>query len=88
MRGSAAARGYDGKWRKERAKFLKENPLCKHCYDEGELLEATVVDHIVPHKGDKKLFWNKKNWQPLCKRHHDSKTVREDGGFGRSLESK
>jgi 5-methylcytosine-specific restriction protein A len=42
-----------------------------------------VVDHIVPHKGEKVAFWNRANWQPLCKRCHDIKTATEDGGFGR-----
>jgi 5-methylcytosine-specific restriction endonuclease McrA len=32
---------------------------------------ADVVDHIVPHKMDKALFWDRSNWQPLCKWHHD-----------------
>lgn len=25
--------------------------------------EATVVDHITPHRGDKKLFWDEGNLQ-------------------------
>ncbi len=45
---------------------------------------ADVVDHIIPHKGDQSLFWDSSNWQPLCKHHHDQKTAREDGGFGRA----
>ncbi|WP_309252328.1 HNH endonuclease signature motif containing protein [Paenibacillus spongiae] len=43
---------------------------------------ATVIDHIKPHKGNKVLFWDRNNWQPLCKSHHDKKTARYDGGFG------
>lgn len=27
---------------------------------------AQVLDHIVPHKGDKTLFWDSANWQGLC----------------------
>lgn len=40
---------------------------------------ATVVDHIIPHRGDlsSAAFWDETNWQPLCKRHHDRKTARE-----------
>ncbi|WP_338080605.1 HNH endonuclease signature motif containing protein [Cohnella luojiensis] len=49
----------------------------------GRVVAATVVDHIKPHKGNKILFWDKNNWQPLCKQHHDRKTAIEDGGFGR-----
>jgi 5-methylcytosine-specific restriction protein A len=40
---------------------------------------ATVVDHIVPHRGNQKLFWDRKNWQSLCKTHHDRKTAQESG---------
>lgn len=39
---------------------------------QGRTVVATVVDHIVPHKGDKRLFWDSKNWQALCKPCHDS----------------
>lgn len=82
-RGTATERGYDGRWRKARAAFLRRNPLCVHCEREELVVAATVVDHIIPHKGDSGLFWDELNWQPLCKRHHDIKTAREDGGFGR-----
>ncbi|MNK92917.1 HNH endonuclease [compost metagenome] len=81
-RGTAAQRGYSSQWRKARLGFLRKHPLCKHCQDKERLTEATVVDHIKPHKGDKALFWERDNWQPLCKKCHDIKTAREDGGFG------
>jgi 5-methylcytosine-specific restriction protein A len=38
---------------------------------------ATVVDHIVPHRGDQRLFWDEANWAALCKPCHDAKTARE-----------
>ena len=41
---------------------------------QGVYTKATVVDHIVPHRGDPKLFWDPDNWQTLCKRCHDKKT--------------
>jgi 5-methylcytosine-specific restriction protein A len=47
-------------------------------------MEATEVDHIVPHKGDMDLFWDRGNWRAMSKPCHAAKTVREDGGFGRS----
>jgi 5-methylcytosine-specific restriction protein A len=40
------------------------------------------VDHIIPHKGNKGLFWTRFNHQALCKSCHDRKTATEDGGFG------
>jgi 5-methylcytosine-specific restriction enzyme A len=81
-RGTAAQRGYNSKWRKARLGYLKKHPLCVQCECEGKLTPATVVDHIIPHKGDKQLFWDKNNWQSLCAHHHSIKTAKEDGGFG------
>jgi 5-methylcytosine-specific restriction protein A len=58
---------------------------CPDC-QEGKirLTPATVVDHRIPHKGDKQLFWDSTNWQAMSKPCHDRKTAREDGGFGRT----
>lgn len=77
-RATANERGYDSKWRTARNRFLKANPLCIRCKEEGRLVKATVVDHVKPHRGDKKLFWDESNWQALCKRCHDKKTMTED----------
>jgi 5-methylcytosine-specific restriction protein A len=79
QRPSASQRGYGARWQRYRAWFLAQNCACREC---GRA--ATVVDHIRPHRGDYDLFWDELNHQPLCKRCHDQKTAREDGGFGRS----
>ena len=51
------------------------------CEVEGHVTAATVVDHIIPHRGDENLFWERDNWQSLCKLHHDSdKQVFEKSG--------
>jgi 5-methylcytosine-specific restriction endonuclease McrA len=34
-------------------------------------------DHVVPHGGDERLFWDEDNWAPTCKPCHDTKTARE-----------
>lgn len=75
MRGTAAQRGYDKHWRTASRAYLARNPLCAECRREGKLKPATVVDHIEPHRGDKKLFWDQSNWQSLCKLCHDRKTA-------------
>ena len=75
---SAASRGYGTAWRKARKQYLEEHPLCVECMKEGRYVKATVVDHVVPHRGDKVLFWDRSNWQALCKRCHDRKTMHED----------
>ena len=61
---SASSRGYGSAWQKARKAF--------------RYVKATDVDHIVPHRGDQKLFWDRSNWQALCHRHHSMKTRRED----------
>jgi 5-methylcytosine-specific restriction enzyme A len=59
-----------------RTRALAQSPLCVLCSRTGNIVEATEVDHIVPHRGDPALFWSLLNVQPLCKRHHDEKTAR------------
>ncbi|MHA6481074.1 HNH endonuclease [Paenibacillus sp. strain BS8-2] len=81
-RRSSTSRGYNYEWQMARKAFLRENPLCKYCINAGRVEASTVVDHIIPHRGDQVLFWLRSNWQALCKAHHDAKTAREDGGFG------
>ena len=75
---SASSRGYGSAWQKARKQYLSAHPLCVMCMKEGQYRKATVVDHIIPHRGDEKLFWDRSNWQSLCKRHHDLKTGNED----------
>jgi 5-methylcytosine-specific restriction protein A len=79
-RPSTAARGYGGRWQRARRAYLQTNPLCVACRAEGRVAAATVVDHIVPHRGDQDLFWDETNWQALCIEHHNVKSAREGGG--------
>lgn len=74
-------KGYTRRWQKDRDRFLKTHPLCVRCQAAGKLTPATVVDHIVPHRGDQVLFWDQNNWQALCKPCHDRKTMTEDRLF-------
>lgn len=85
-RGTAASRGYGHRWQQARAAFLQQHPLCRMCSTPSRPVAASVVDHIEPHRlseakdsGDavqiaaaQKRFWSRDNWQPLCKRCHDS----------------
>lgn len=75
---SSAARGYGYAWQKARKAYLAAHPLCAMCSTESNPVAATVVDHIKPHGGNRALFWDKENWQPLCKRCHDSVKQREE----------
>lgn len=66
---------YGYKWQTAREDFLRKHPLCQcpDC-DEGRkrVRASSVVDHKIPHRGDLKLFWDRKNWQALAKQCHDS----------------
>ena len=75
---SAAKRGYGSRWQRVSKAYLQSHPLCVECMKRGRYTKATVVDHIVPHRGDQKLFWDQANWQALCTHHHNIKTGRED----------
>lgn len=75
---SASSRGYSRAWQKASKAYLTSHPLCVNCVKEGKYTKATVVDHIVPHRGDQTLFWDQNNWQALCKKCHDKKTWTED----------
>ncbi|MCG9081149.1 HNH endonuclease [Laribacter hongkongensis] len=77
---TAAERGYGHQWRKARASFLRRHPLCVMCLAEGLTVAATVVDHINPHRGDQRLFWDSSNWQPLCASCHSGAKQREERG--------
>jgi len=76
-RDSAAARGYDSKWRMTRSAFLKKHPTCS---EPGCQAKATHVDHIKARAQGGSDEWS--NLQGLCHSHHSSKTNAIDGGFG------
>lgn len=72
-RPSSTARGYDRKWRRVRAMFLRRHPACELCGG-----EATEVHHMVPLAEGGTHAWA--NLQPLCKRCHSRVTA--GGGHG------
>ncbi len=70
-RGSAYSRGYNRPWAKASKGYLAKHPLCLGCDAIGRIVPAALVDHVIPHRGDRVLFWDSDNWQPCCKWHHD-----------------
>jgi len=61
-------------WRKFRAWYIKQHPLCEVCKRNGKLVSAYLVDHIVEIKdGGDKLSAD--NAQSLCCRCHAQKTA-------------
>jgi 5-methylcytosine-specific restriction protein A len=81
-RGTPAERGYTREWATQRRLYLMAHPICRSCG-----AAASEVDHIEPHRGDQRLFWDSANWQPLCRTCHSRKTALEDGGFGNARAS-
>lgn len=79
---TTAEKGYGGRWQKYREQFLQQHPLCRMCYERGFLVPATVVDHIVPHRGDERLFWDAMNHQPLCVQCHNVDKARIEREMG------
>jgi hypothetical protein len=55
------------------------------CLDQGKVVPAEIVDHIIPHKGDINLFWLGK-LQSLCATCHSStKQQLEEHGFASDI---
>lgn len=82
-RGTAAARGYDARWRKLRTLVLADEPLCRTCLAAGYTTPASEVDHIIPARQQRGLFYTRSNLQALCKSCHSKKTATEDSTFAR-----
>ena len=81
VRDKTAERGYDSKWQMASKAYLRTHKACRirgpRCTQ-----VATCVDHIVPHKRDRKVFWNRKNWQAACGPCNSWKAAKREGGFG------
>ena len=59
-------------WQRLSRQFLDENYICSECPSVSE-----HCDHIKPHGGNPKLFWDVRNWQALCASCHGKKTRKE-----------
>ena len=66
-------------WRKLSRAYLIRNPLCAQCQDEGRIVLATQVDHIVAVK-DGGTWFDRSNLQALCDKHHGLKTLFAEQG--------
>lgn len=76
-RKTSRERGYDWQWQQAADAWKKENPLCAECLRHERLTPVYAVDHIKPHRGDKELFWDRSQWQSLCRSCHSIKTRME-----------
>lgn len=64
-------------WRTAAHAYLARNPLCVFCEQYNRLTAAQCVDHIIPWRGDRELFWDHDNWQSLCNSCHGRKGIAE-----------
>jgi 5-methylcytosine-specific restriction protein A len=49
--------------------FLRDLYTCRLC---RQVTASAICDHIKPHRGDDRLFFDEANLQTLCKQCHDS----------------
>ena len=79
----ANARGYNYQWQQASSRYLDEHPCCAHCgrtvYRGRQRRHPRKghVDHIKPHQGSRRLFWDEDNWQTLCATCHGVKSRAE-----------
>lgn len=67
-------------WVEGRKRFLAANPWCIWCARFGVQTAATRVNHRIPHRGHRRLFLDKSNWEPVCERCHNSACKQQDRG--------
>lgn len=63
-------------WTQASREYRRDNPICVECRSEGRIVAAHCVDHINP-VAEGGSFWDKSNWQSLCKTHHHRKSAKE-----------
>ena len=69
------------RWRDLRLRIFRrdlytcQRPRCGRVEVNTSLL---VCDHVRPHRGDVRLFWDETNLQTLCKSCHDTIKQREE----------
>jgi 5-methylcytosine-specific restriction protein A len=69
------------RWKRIRDSHLMHEPLCRACKERGRLVEAKIVDHIIPIRRSGDPF-DAANFQSLCTSCHSEKSIREGSRFG------
>ena len=71
-RKSARKRGYTASWDAAAKAHRAGEPLCQYCLKlDGRVTAAALVDHLYPHKGNMRLFWDRIFWISSCRNCHD-----------------
>lgn len=77
-RPNPSRRGYTYRWKLAALRYRKHHTACAMFGIDPKCTGvATCVDHIKPHGGEKRGFFDKRNWQALCTGCHNRKTARE-----------
>lgn len=72
-------------WRLRRQRQLARVAYCEPCLRAGRTRKATIANHKVPHRGDRKLFFEGL-LESACKSCHDGAIQREElEGFSREI---
>lgn len=69
-------------WKAIRERQLDAEPLCRRCKAKGFDVLATVVNHVIPHRGDWERFISGP-FESLCKPCHDGEVQAEEKAAGR-----
>jgi 5-methylcytosine-specific restriction protein A len=72
-------------WRNRALQQLRKQPCCEACLRGGRIEAAELADHVVPHRGDRRLF-DEGELQSLCRHCHASpKQSDEVRGYSREV---
>lgn len=71
------------RWQKLREQVLvRDAYTCKQtgviCMGKHPADNSPVVDHVKPHHGDERLFWDIENLQTVSKAYHDSEKQKQE----------
>ena len=72
---------HSARWTRESKVFREKHPLCAICLEKGLLVPSEVVDHIIP-VAVCSDFWDKTNWQALCRKCNIEKGNKEKSSDG------
>jgi 5-methylcytosine-specific restriction endonuclease McrA len=80
---SAAAAQYrqwykTAEWQDIRRQRFAMEPYCRYCTEAGRTIRAISCDHVIPHRGDRSLFFDINNTASLCGHCHDSRKQRAE----------
>lgn len=74
---------YKGEWQHYSRAFLKLNNKCIACGSPSQ-----ACDHMVVHRGNSEMFWNRENHIPLCHSCHNTITSRFDKRSPQDIQGK